>query len=94
MVSIPETFVVNKFFQFAGGVKHNRHQHTFNGSCPVCREGKSWLKKKRCYYIPKKNIICCHNCGWYSSPFEWIKEVGSYSNTDLIKEIKEDDSVD
>ena len=93
MVSISEAFVVTKFYQYAGGVRHNRHQHTFNGSCPICREGKSWLKKKRTYYLPKKNIICCHNCGWYGSPFNWIKEVGGYSVPDLLKEIKKDDGV-
>lgn len=93
MVQVPENFVVNKFYLYAGGPKHNKHQHTYNGSCPICREGKSWLKKKRCYYLPKKNVVCCHNCGWYSSPFNWIKEAGSYSITDLVKEIKEFDDV-
>ena len=94
MVSVPESFVVNKFYQFVGGPKHNKHQHTYNGSCPICREGASWLKKKRCYYLPKKNVVCCHNCGWYGAPFKWIKEVGNYSITDLIKEIKSfDDAV-
>jgi hypothetical protein len=88
MVTIPETLVVNKFYQFVGGPKHNKHQHTYNGSCPICREGTSWLKKKRCYYIPKKNIVCCHNCGWYSNPFKWVLEVGNYNIRDLIKEIK------
>lgn len=88
MVSVPETFVINKFYQYAGGVKHNRHQNIYNGSCPICREGKSWLKKRRSYYLPKKNVICCHNCGWYSNPFNWIKEVGNYQITDLINEIK------
>jgi hypothetical protein len=89
MVSLPENFVVSKFSQYVGGFKHNRHQNTFNGSCPICREGSSWLKKKRCYYLPRKNIICCHNCGWYSAPFKWIKQVGNYTNTtELLKEIK------
>jgi len=92
MVSVPESFVVNKFYQYVGGPKHNKHQHTYNGSCPVCREGTSWLKKKRCYYLPKKNIICCHNCGWYGSPFKWIREVGNYSAASLIKEIKNHDN--
>lgn len=93
MVSVPETFVVNKFFKYAGGAKFNRHQHTYNGSCPLCREGKSWLKKRRCYYLPKKNVVCCHNCGWYGSPFNWIKEAGQYQINELIREIKEDDGV-
>lgn len=89
MVSLPENFVVSKFSQYVGGFKHNKHQNTFNGSCPICREGSSWLKKKRCYYLPRKNVICCHNCGWYSAPFTWIKQAGGYSdNTELIKEIK------
>jgi hypothetical protein len=91
MVSVPETFIVNKFFKYAGGAKFNRHQNTYNGSCPLCREGKSWLKKKRCYYLPKKNVVCCHNCGWYGTPFNWIKEAGQYQINELIKEIKDDD---
>jgi hypothetical protein len=94
MVSVPESFVVNKFFNLAGGPKHNRHQHTYNGSCPICREGTSWLKKKRCYYLPKKNVICCHNCGWYGSPFNWIKEAGNYSISELVQEIKKFDSTE
>ena len=94
MVSIPESFVVNKFFNLTGGPKHNKHQHTYNGSCPICREGSSWLKKKRCYYLPKKNVICCHNCGWYSGPFNWIKEAGNYSVSELIQEIKNFDSTE
>lgn len=94
MIQVPENFIVNKFFLFAGGPKHNKLQNVYNGSCPICREGKSWLKKKRCYYIPKKNIVCCHNCGWYGSPYNWIKEAGQYTNTELIKEVKEfDDSI-
>lgn len=93
MVSVPETFIVNKFFKYAGGAKFNRHQNTYNGSCPLCREGTSWLKKKRCYFLPKKNVICCHNCGWYGSPFNWIKEAGQYKINELIKEIREDDGI-
>jgi hypothetical protein len=92
MVSVPESFIVNKFFHFVGGAKHNKHQHTYNGSCPICREGTSWLKKKRCYYLPKKNVICCHNCGWYGTPFNWIKEAGSYSIKELVTEIQNFDS--
>jgi len=93
MVSVPESFVVAKFFQFVGGPKHNKYQNTYSGSCPVCREGKSWLKKKRCYYLPKKNVICCHNCGWYGTPFAWIKEVAGLESYELIREIKKFDGV-
>lgn len=92
MVQVPEAFAVHKFYQYAGGVKFNRSSHVYNGSCPICREGKSWLKKRRSYYLPKKNVVCCHNCGWYGNPFTWVKEVGGYEVKDLIQEIKEFDS--
>jgi hypothetical protein len=43
--------------------------------------------------LPKKNIICCHNCGWYGTPFAWIKEVGNFESFELIKQIKDFDGV-
>jgi|TARA_R110000803_G_scaffold195438_1_gene258667 hypothetical protein len=46
-------------------------------------------KKKRCYYIPENDNIFCHNCGWSSKPFKWIKEVSNCSNSDIIEEIKD-----
>lgn len=60
---------------------------TINGSCNICKEGKSWLKKKRLYYIPEKNIICCHNCQRVWSPINWIKESTGLSFKDIINNV-------
>ncbi len=46
-------------------------------------------KKKRCYYLPENDNIYCHNCGWSSKPFKWIKEVSNCSNSDIIEEVKD-----
>lgn len=83
---LPEHYVVSKFYQFAGGAKHNRLTKTYQASCPVCREGDSWLKKKRLYYVVQKDLIFCHNCGWSGKPIKWIEQMTGLS----YKEIKED----
>lgn len=98
MISLPEEYVVSKFFQYAYNPKHNRYNNTYQGGCPVCREGGSLGKKRRCYYIPKNNNIFCHNCGWSSVPFNWVKEVSGKTSIEIINEVKdfsdEDEAVD
>ncbi len=48
---LPEAYVIQKFYQFAGSPKYNRLTKTYQGGCPVCREGKSWGRKKRLFYV-------------------------------------------
>lgn len=86
MIKLPENYIINKFYQYAGSPKHNKGSNVYQASCPICREGKSWLKKKRCYYIPSKNVIHCHNCGWHGNPVNWIMELESCSLSDVLKE--------
>lgn len=88
---IPEEYVVQKFYQHAGYPKYVKSTNTYNGGCPVCREGKSWGRKSRCYYIPKDSAICCHNCGWFSSPLDWVIEVEKASFEQIAREIRERD---
>jgi hypothetical protein len=85
---IPEEYIAQKFFQFNGGVKFHKHQKVYQGSCFICKEGSSWLKKKRCYFIPKKNAVCCHNCGWYSSAVDWVIEVTGLSFREIANEAR------
>lgn len=92
MIVITETFTVQKFFQYCGAPKRNKYNNTYQGSCPICREGKSWLKKRRCFYIPKNNNIYCHNCGWSSVPYNWIKRVTGNSDLEIIQEVKQSDN--
>jgi len=85
---LPADYCVQKFYQYAGYPKFNRLTQTHQGSCPICREGKSWGRKKRCYFVLKDNIICCHNCGWFSAPLKWIETAGNMSYNEIIEESK------
>ena len=89
MITLPEDYIVSKFFQYIHQPKHNRYNNTYQGGCCICKEGKSLGKKRRCFYIPAKDIIFCHNCGWSSKPFKWIKEVSRCENIDIIEEVKD-----
>lgn len=88
MVNVPEEYVVSKFFQYIYKPAYNRYNKTYQGGCCVCNEGSSQKNKRRCYYIPKINNIYCHNCGWSSTPFTWVKKVCNLSNSEIIKEIQ------
>lgn len=92
MVNLPTEFIVNKFLQYAGYPRFKKLSNVYEGCCPICREGNSWGRKRRLFYIVKKNIICCHNCGWYSNPYKWIKKVSGNNDVELLSEIKTFDS--
>jgi len=87
-INLPPDYIVSKYFQYAGFPKYKKLANVYEASCPICREGKSWGKKRRSFYIVKKNVICCHNCGWYSNPYTWIKKVSGANDLDIINEIK------
>lgn len=87
---LTEDYIASKFYRYCGKATYNRSQKVYQGSCPICHEGKSWLKKRRCYYIVEKNYICCHNCGWYSKPYNWIQRVTGLTYVDIKKELEED----
>lgn len=88
MISLPREYIVAKFYEYGRSPIYNRFNNVYQCSCPICRES---LKKRRCYYIPENDNIYCHNCGWSSKPLKWIKEVGGYSHSDIIEEVKDYD---
>jgi len=88
MVLLPKEYIVQKFYQYAGYPKFKKITNVYEAGCPICREGNSWGKKRRCYYIVDKNSICCHNCGWYSNPVKWIETVSSQTIDEMIHESK------
>ena len=85
---LPYEYVVQKFYMYCGAVKRNQHIDTYQGSCAICREGSSWLKKRRCYYIVSDNVICCHNCGWFGKPMKWIQEVSNQTYHEILQEAR------
>lgn len=88
---LPESYIVQKFYQYAGQPKYNTLAKTYQGSCPVCREGKSWGKKRRLFYIVNDGYFHCHNCGGHWSPINWVKEVSGLSVREIYKEADEYD---
>lgn len=84
MFEIPDSYVISKFYQYAGAPEHS--SRWFVGSCPICHEGKSWLKKKRLFYFPNQHYLYCHNCSRSWTPYFWIKEVSGMS----FREIRDD----
>ena len=81
-----EDYIISKFYQYAGYPKYNRLSKAYNGGCPTCREGKSWGKKRRLYYVIKNNLIFCHNCGLSVRPVKWIMQVSGMNYVDVLKE--------
>lgn len=43
---------------------YNKYNQTYTACCPICREGDSWLKRKRFYFYTKTNSCYCFNCGY------------------------------
>ena len=85
---LPQEYIVQKFYQYAGYPKYKKTSNTYEAGCAICREGSSWLKKRRCYYLVDDNTICCHNCGWFSKPLKWIQAVSNLTYEEIIKEAR------
>lgn len=90
-MTLPEEYVIEKFYTFGYQPKHNRYNKTYQCGCPICREGKSFGVKRRCFFIPKHNNIFCHNCGWSSTPYNWIKKVSGLDDRQILTEISKFD---
>lgn len=90
---LPQEYTAQKFYQLAGYVKHKRYNDVYEGGCPICKEGSSWGRKRRLYYISKKNYIFCHNCGWTGDPFKFIQEVEGITFKEILSEAKDYDLV-
>lgn len=86
-LELPNEYAIAKFYEFGLQAKYNKFNNTYQCGCPICREGKSLGRKKRCYYTPDKNLVYCHNCGWSSTPYNWIRQVSGMDHDDISKEL-------
>lgn len=91
-MKIPETYVLGKFYAYSGEPEFKKYDNTYNACCPICREGKSWGKKKRLYYYPTTNSFFCFNCSKSWTALNWIKEACSLSYDEIKSEIIQDKS--
>ena len=78
------SYYVEQYLQHAGWPKYNKLNNTYNACCPICREGNSWGKKKRSYLLVDKEVVCCHNCGWYGSAINWIMQVAGLTYEEVV----------
>jgi len=90
-VILPEAYTSQKFYQLAGYAKKKHNGRIYEAGCPICKEGKSWGRKRRLYYIVAENHIFCHNCGWTGNVIKFIQEVEGVTYKEIMKEMEDYD---
>jgi hypothetical protein len=89
--NLPSDYVTSKFYELGYKVTHNKASGKYNSCCPICREGASWGRKKRCWYSPEDGNISCYNCGSNLSTYNWIREVSGITHKELCNDLEEGD---
>lgn len=87
-MELSENYILNALFTYAGTPSYNKYDGVYNCGCPICREGKSWGRKKRLYFYPKTKSLYCFNCSKSWSAINWISEVSGLSFSEIITESK------
>ena len=87
MRQLPGSYILNKFYTYSGAPAYNKFTSTYYASCPICREGKSFLKKKRLYYYPTSNTFYCFNCSRSWHALAWIEAVSGMSREEIEAEV-------
>ena len=94
-MDLPLQYIVQKFYQYVGDPKLKKGTNTYYGSCCICREGHSWLKKKRLYFVVDENKFFCQNEQRSWTPIEWIKEASGLAYEQILEEASQfDQSLD
>ena len=86
MNKIPSNYVLEKFYTYSGNPSYNKFTKTYNASCPVCREGKSWLKKKRLFLYPESDSFYCFNCVKAWNVYTWLYQVSGMTKEEIHQE--------
>jgi hypothetical protein len=85
---LPESYVISKFHELTLSPRYNKVSNTYFTSCPICREGKSYGKKRRLYYLVDDHLMYCQNCGRGWSPLEWISAVSGMTRDEVLREVE------
>lgn len=83
MRNLPGSYILSKFYTLAGEPVFRKFDGNYNASCPVCREGKSWLKKKRLYFYPSTSSFYCFNCNKSWNAWNWIQESSGLTKEEI-----------
>jgi hypothetical protein len=59
-MELPQAYITNKFHYYSAAIRETSSY--LNGSCPICKEGDSWGKKRRLFYFKNDDYFYCHNC--------------------------------
>lgn len=86
MRQLPSSYILNKFYTYSGAPVYNKFTNVYSASCPICREGKSFLKKKRLYFYPTSNSFFCFNCSKSWQAQNWIEAVTGMSRDEIESE--------
>jgi hypothetical protein len=86
LMNFPKEYIGFKFLQLCPYSNYSTYTNKYVGCCPICREGNSFGKKKRCAYIPDINYITCLNCGENLSPINWIMKVSGMTFYEVIQD--------
>jgi len=89
---IPSNYLLEKFYTYAGAPSYNKFTRTYSASCPVCREGKSWLKKKRLFFYPTSNSFYCFNCTKSWNSYTWLYAATGMTKEEIQAEIRSGNS--
>ena len=85
-MELPESLIIQYFYEYSGYPEFIKSNNVYNACCPICREGKSWGKKKRLFFIPEKQKLYCHNCQRSWNPLSWICEVSGKNFFEITEE--------
>jgi hypothetical protein len=88
VIVVPEQYTIQTLYENIYKITYNKYSHSYNGCCPICKEGASWGKKKRFFYIPKKDLAYCHNCGYSKKTLGFLLDITNKPLHFLINEIK------
>ena len=88
MIVIPEQYTIPVLYENIYKISYNRYNKSYNGCCPICREGGSWGRKKRFYYIPNKDLAYCHNCGYSKKTLGFLVDITNKPMHVIINEVK------
>jgi hypothetical protein len=87
-MEISENIILDAFYMYSGQPSFNTYDQTYNAGCPICKEGKSWGRKKRLYYYPKTKSFYCFNCQKSWNAISWLIEVSGQSYEEILTKNK------